>query len=136
MTSVYYVDVAIPIDKKKRGKGKTHVVFDGNRVFRVKKLTELEDAAEVYIDAIFPQIYEELLELIEGGVKIFLLKNTRLLKRLREENEAEKSDEADAKLLSKILRTYFRELTLQGVKLLQLIDRYEKCARWKKTVQQ
>jgi hypothetical protein len=29
------------------------MVFDGSRVFRVGRLTELEDAGEVYIDAIF-----------------------------------------------------------------------------------
>ena len=105
MAGVYYVDVAIPADRKKRRKHKMHAVFDGVRVFRVKKLTELEDAAEIYIDALFPQIYEELMELIERNVKIFSLKNLRLLKRLREENGVEKSDEADAKLLSIIPRS-------------------------------
>jgi len=44
MTRVYYVDVAIPADKKKR-RDKTHAVFDGSRVYRIKKLTKLEDAA-------------------------------------------------------------------------------------------
>ena len=43
MIRVYYVDVVIPADKK-RGREKTHAVFDGSRVFRVKKLTELDDA--------------------------------------------------------------------------------------------
>jgi len=57
MARVYYVDVAIPSDRKKRGKHKTHVVFDGDKVFRVKRLTELEDAGEVFIDAMFPEIY-------------------------------------------------------------------------------
>ena len=46
MARVYYVDVAIPADKK-RGRHKTHAVFDGGRVFRVKKLTELEGASEI-----------------------------------------------------------------------------------------
>ena len=45
------------------------------------------------------------MELIERNVKIFSLKNLRLLKRLREENGVEKSDEADAKLLSIIPRS-------------------------------
>jgi len=107
MARVYYVDVAIPADRKKRGKHKMHAVFDGSRVFRVKKLTELEDAAEVYIDAMFPQIYEELMELIEMNAKIFLLRNISLLKRLRKESKVEKSDEADAKLLSKIPEEMF-----------------------------
>ena len=76
------------------------------------------------------------MELIERNVKIFSLKNLRLLKRLREENGVEKSDEADAKLLSIIPRNHFRPLTLKELKLLQLINIYEKYARWKKTVQQ
>jgi len=39
MARVYYVDVAIPADKKKRRRHKTHAVFDGSRVFRVGGLT-------------------------------------------------------------------------------------------------
>jgi len=136
MARVYYVDVAIPADRKKRGKHKMHAVFDGSRVFRVKKLTELEDAAEVYIDAMFPQIYEELMELIEMNAKIFLLRNISLLKRLRKESKVEKSDEADAKLLSKIPRRCFRELTLKEIKLLRLINEYEIYSEWKRIVKQ
>ena len=51
---IYFVDVAIPADRKGRRKYKMHAVFDGSRVFRVGRLTELEDAGEVYIDAMFP----------------------------------------------------------------------------------
>ena len=69
MARVYYVDVAIPADKKKRRKHKTHAVFDGGRVFGVKKLTELEDASEVFIDALFPELYEEVLELLRRGLR-------------------------------------------------------------------
>jgi hypothetical protein len=58
---IYFVDTAIPADRKRRRRDKAHVVFDGSRVFRVRRLTELKDASEVYIDAIFPQIYEELI---------------------------------------------------------------------------
>jgi hypothetical protein len=132
---IYFVDVAIPADKK-RGRGKVHTAFDGSRVFRVKKLTELKDAAEVYVDAVFPQIYEELMELIEGGVKIFLLRNTRILKRLREENGVEKSDEVDARFLSAIPRNHFKQLTLKELRLLQLINMYEKYAEWRKIIRQ
>jgi len=56
MAKIYYVDTAIPADRKKRRKHKTHAVFDGSKVFRVKKLTELEDASEIYIDALFPEL--------------------------------------------------------------------------------
>jgi hypothetical protein len=111
---IYFVDVAIPADKK-RGKSKSHMVFDGSRVFRVGRLTELENAGEVYVDAMFPQIHEELLELIEKGVKVFLLSDTSLLKRLREENGVEKSDEVDARILSIIPRNHFQAADNQGV---------------------
>jgi hypothetical protein len=133
---IYFVDVAIPADRKRRRKYKMHAVFDGSRVFRVGRLTELEDAGEVYIDAMFPQIYEELMELIEKGVKVFLLGNTRMIKRLREENGVEKSDEADARILSIIPRNHFKQLTLEELRLLQLINMYERYAEWRKVIRQ
>ncbi len=133
---IYFVDAAIPADKKKRGKSKSHMVFDGSRVFRVGRLTELEDAGEVYIDAIFPQIYEELMELIERGVKVSLLKNTRILKKLREENGVEKSDEADARLLGIIPRSCFKQLTAKEICMLKLIREYEMHVRWRKIIRQ
>jgi hypothetical protein len=133
---VYFVDVAIPADRKRRRRGKVHAVFDGDRVFRVRKLTELEDAAEVFIDMMFPQTYEELLELIERGVKVFLLKNTRMLKRLRVENHIKKSDEADARLLGIIPRSCFKQLTAREICLLKLIGEYEMHVRWGKIIRQ
>jgi hypothetical protein len=131
---VYFVDVAIPADRKRRRRrDKVHAVFDGDRVFRVRKLTELEDAAEVFIDMMFPQTYEELLELIERGVKVFLLKNTRMLKRLRVENHIKKSDEADARLLGIIPRSCFKRLTAREIcLLLKLIGEYGMHVRWGK----
>jgi len=133
---IYFVDTAIPADRKRRRRDKAHAVFDGSRVFRVRRLTELKDASEVYIDAIFPQIYEELLELIEKGVKVFLLKNTRMIRRLREENGVKKSDEADARILSAIPRNHFKQLTIREVRLLKLIGEYEMYVRWGKIIRQ
>jgi hypothetical protein len=66
---IYFVDVAIPADRKKRGRGKVHVVFDGDKVFRVKRLTELGDAGEIFIDSLFPELYDEVLELLRRGLK-------------------------------------------------------------------
>ena len=136
MARIYYVDAAIPVDRKKRGEHKMHAVFDGDRVFRVKKLTELEDVAEIYIDALFPQIYGELMELLRRGVKVYLLKDTTKLKKLRIENNLKKSDENDAMLLSRIPREAFRLLTIEEmelkVKIRPLINRYERLVRWKK----
>ena len=131
---IYFVDTAIPADRKKRRKNKTHTVFDGDKAFGVRRLTELEDAGEVYIDAMFPQIYEELMELVEKDVKVFLLRNTRILKRLREENGVEKSDEADARILSIIPRNHFKQLTIRELRLLQLINMYERYSKWKKII--
>jgi len=133
---IYFVDTAIPADRKRRRRDKMHAVFDGSRVFRVRRLTELEDAVEVYVDAIFPQIYEELIELIEKGVKVFLLKNTRILKRLRVENHIKKSDEADARLLGIISRSCFKQLTAREIRLLKLIGEYEMHVRWGKIIRQ
>jgi len=133
---IYFVDTAIPADRKKRRKNKTHTVFDGDKAFGVRRLTELEDAGEVYIDAMFPQIYEELMELVEKDVKVFLLRDTRMIKRLREENGVEKSDEVDARILSIIPRNHFKQLTIRELRLLQLINMYEKYVRWKKIIRQ
>ena len=135
MSRIFFIDTAIPADRKKWGKHKMHTVFDGNKVFKVGRLTEL-DAKEIYIDSLLPQIYEELMELIEKGVRVFLLRNTRLLKRLREENRVKKSDEVDAKLLSMIPRNHFKQLTLRELNLLRLIGEYERYVKWRKTVQQ
>jgi hypothetical protein len=132
----YFVDTAIPADRKRRRRDKAHAVFDGSRVFRVRRLMELKDASEVYIDAIFPQIYEELLELTEKGVRVFLLKNTRMIRRLREENGVKKSDEVDARLLSAIPKDHFRQLTIREVRLLKLIGEYEMHVRWGKIIRQ
>ena len=108
MSGVYYVDTAISVDGKKRGKNKAHTVFDGEKPFKVRKLTELEDASEIYIDSLFLELYDEVLESLRKGVKVYLLKNKRLVKRLREENGLRKSDEVDAKLLSVIPKNHFK----------------------------
>jgi hypothetical protein len=76
------------------------------------------------------------MELIEKGVKVFLLKNTRILKRLREENGVEKSDEADANLLGIIPRSCFKQLTAREICLLKLIGEYEMYVRWGKIIRQ
>jgi len=117
MARVYYVDVAVPADKKKRGRHKTHAVFDGGRVFRVKKLTELEDASEIYVDTLFPQVYDEVLELLRRGVRVYLLKDTIKLKKLRIGSNLKKSDENDAMLLVQILKETFRPLTIKELEL-------------------
>jgi len=138
MARVYYVDVAIPSDRKKWRRRKTHAVFDGSKVFRVGKLTELEDASEIYIDTLFSELYDEILELLRRGVRVYLLKNTTKLKKLRIENNLRKSDETDAVLLARIPKEIFRPLTVEELeikaRIRPLIRKYERIVRWKKTL--
>jgi len=135
MAKIYYVDTAIPSDRKKRGRHKTHVVFDGDRTFKVNKLTELEDAGEIYIDALFPELYDEILELLKRDVRVYLLKDPIKLKKLRVKNNMKKSDENDAVLLARIPKEKFRPLTVKEVefkaRIRPLISKYERLVRWK-----
>jgi len=82
MSRAIYVDTSRTAINGKRKK-KPHVVFEGKRVFQVNKLTKLENVDEVFIDTLFPEICEEVLELLKRGVKVYLLKDTRVLKKLR-----------------------------------------------------
>ena len=55
------------------------------------------------------------------SVKVYLLKNTGLVKGLREEDGLRKSDDVDARLLSMIPRNYFKRLTSKEIRLRKLI---------------
>ena len=61
---IYYVDVA-----NAGKKNKLHAVFDGKRAFKVRRLMELEDADEIYVDMLFPENYSEVLKMLEKGIK-------------------------------------------------------------------
>ena len=142
MAKAVYVDTSPTASRTatdgKRKKRKPHYVFDGEKIFEVNKLTKLKDVDEVFIDTLFPEIYEEVLELLKRGVKVYLLKNVRILKKLRLENNLKKSDENDAVILSKISKDGFRLLTLQEVekraKLRPLINKYELLSKRIKTL--
>jgi hypothetical protein len=58
------------------------------------------------------------------------------MKRLRVENNVEKSDENDAMIPAKMPKACFKELTIRDVTLLRLIDGYEKSARWRRVIRQ
>ena len=128
MARAVYVDTSPTAINGKR-KRKSHYVYDGEKVFEVSKLTKLKGVDEVYIDTLFPEIYEEVLELLRRDIKVYLLKDTRMLKKLRLENNMKKNDKNDAILLSKISRDEFRALTVQEMekktKLEPLINKYE-----------
>ena len=132
-----FVDTSPTAINGKRKK-KPHYVYDGEKIFEVNKLTKLKDVDEVFIDTLFPEIYEEVLELLKRDIKVYLLKDTRMLKKLRLENSMKKSDVNDAVILSKISRDGFRALTIQEmekkVKLWPLINRYELLSKRIKTL--
>jgi hypothetical protein len=136
MSRVYYVDTSRTTNGKRRRK--LHCVYDGQKIIKIRKLTKLRNADEIYIDSLFPEIYNEILELLKKGIKVYLLKDTKVLKKLRRENNLRKSDEVDALMLSKIPREYFRALTVQEmerkVRVQPLINKYELLSRRIKTL--
>jgi hypothetical protein len=140
MAKAYYIDVSWTASGKRRRnrKGQPHVVFDGERFYEVDRLTKLEDAEEVYIDSLFPTIYPDILRLLRKRVKVYLLTNTRILKKLRLENSLRKTHQNDAFILSRIPKELFKELTIEEVKfkmkLRPVIKKYEWLVKWKGTL--
>ncbi|MCL7397361.1 MAG: hypothetical protein LZ167_08120 [Thaumarchaeota archaeon] len=139
MAEVYYVDVSRTAVNGK-GRQKLHYAFDGEKILKIRRLTKLKDASEIFIDSLFPENYNEILELLRKDTKIYLLKDTGVLKKLRKENNLRKSDEVDALMLSKIPREYFRELTAGEVELKvavrPLVNRYEWIVEKRKILKQ
>jgi hypothetical protein len=135
-SKVYYVDTSRTTNGKRRRK--LHCVYDGQKILRIRKLTKLRNANEIYIDSLFPEVYDEVLELLKRGVKVYTLKDLRVLKNLRSQNNLRKSDEVDAQLLSMIPRDEFRSLTIDEIefkmKMRPLINKYEKIVRWRKVL--
>jgi len=121
----YYVDVAIPEGKRR----KKHAVYDGEKVFKIDDLRKLPDAEEVYLDALFLRIFDEVKMLLEKGVRVYILARTDVLKIVRQANGLMKNDENDAVALSMVSPTWFRELTLDGLLLEMDIARYRKLSR-------
>ncbi|MCL7397156.1 MAG: hypothetical protein LZ167_07055 [Thaumarchaeota archaeon] len=139
MAKMCYVDVSRTVVNGK-GRQKLHCVYDGQKIIKIRKLTKLKNADEIYIDTLFPEVYDEVLELLKRGVKVYLLKYPSMLKKLRRENNVRKSDEVDAVMLSKVSREYFRTLTIQEmekkVKVQPLINEYELLSRRVKILKQ
>jgi len=139
MAEVYYIDVSRTAVNGK-GKQKPHCVFDGQEILKIRRLTKLRNASEIYIDTLFPENYNEILELLKKGTKVYLLKDTTILKKLRRENNLRKSDENDALMLSRIQKEYFRALTIQEMEkkteLQPLINEYELLSKRIKVLKQ
>jgi len=140
MARSVYVDVSWTANVKRRrtGRGHPHVVFDGEGFYEVDRLTKLKNAEEVYIDSLFPTIYPDILGLLKNRVKVFLLTNARILRKLRLENNLRKTHQNDAFILSWIPKEWFRELTIEEIefkmKVRPVIRKYEWLVRWKKTL--
>jgi len=129
------------VDTSKTAKGgnrsrKPHVCYDGEKTFEIYDLTRLKDYDKIFIDALFPEIYDEIMELLRKGIKIYCLKNTTALKRFRKENNLKKTDIIDANILSRIPAEEFRPLTFEKlefkIQIKPLIRKYERIVWWKK----
>jgi hypothetical protein len=136
MSRVYYVDTSRTAYGKRRRK--LHYVYDGQKIIKVRKLTRLKDASEIFIDSLFPEIYADILWLLKDGTKVYLLKYPSILEEFRVKSDMKKSDENDAILLSKISGSEFRALTIQEmerkVKVQPLINKYELLSKRIKTL--
>jgi len=135
----YWVDVSRTANGNKR-RSKPHVAYDGEKLIRIRSLLELADAEEIYIDSLFPEIYEDLLTLLRDGVKVLLLREAWKFKGARERLRIRKSDENDAFTLSRISRRHFMELSAKDMEmriaLAPLLAEYIKVKKRIKTLRQ
>lgn len=95
---------------------------------RVRSLLELLNlqVSEVYVDSLTFRIIPELRTLTEHGVKVFYLRDLRLLRVFRDANKVVKSDENDARLLSLIPHSSFREVTSDFLRLRELVIKHHR----------
>jgi len=54
-----YVDTSATATNSKQ-RQKPHVVYDGERIFKVSRLTKLKSISEVFIDTLFPEVYNDI----------------------------------------------------------------------------
>jgi hypothetical protein len=137
MSKVVFVDTSATAKGGKRRR-KPHICYDGEKTFKVDALTKLKDYDKIFIDTLFPEIYDEVMELLRKGVEIYCLKDTIILKRLRKENNLRKSDAVDTIILSRIPMEKFRPLIIEELefkmRMRPLIRKYERIMRWKATL--
>lgn len=115
MSKLLYVDVAMPKSKRK----KNHVAYDPaiGKFIKTQTLTKLVEYgySKIYIDTLLSENYDDILHLLKNNVKIYLLKDAKLLKKLRLDNIIRKTDENDAMLLSLIPQELFREVEIREI---------------------
>jgi hypothetical protein len=54
MTKVYYIDVSRTAVNGK-GRQKLYYVFNGQKIIKIRKLTRLRNADEIYVDSLLPR---------------------------------------------------------------------------------
>jgi len=47
------------------------------------KMLLIKDVDEVFMDTIYPSMYSEVLELLRSGVKVYVLKDRRILEKYK-----------------------------------------------------
>ena len=125
---------------------KKHTCYDPDKdlFFEVDSLTELKEYDEIYLDSsIFPNMWQQLKEVISNGRKVYYFtrpwKWKEIRERFREELKAKtgrvsKSDKGDAYLLWKVYELsliknnthkYFNPLTIVDVELRPLLMKEE-----------
>ena len=138
MSKVIFVDTSRTARGGKRRR--PHICYDDERTFEVYKLTKLKKYNEIFIDALFPETYNEILKLLRKGVKIYCLKDTMMMKKLREESNLRKTDVIDAMALARISKDHFKQLTIEElekrIELDSLISRHKLFTRRIKTLKQ
>jgi len=129
---------------KKNNNSKKHACYDPEKdvFFEVDSLTELKEYDEIYLDSsIFPNMWQQLKEVISNGRKVYYFtrpwKWKEIRGRFKEELKAKtgkvsKSDRGDAYLLWKAYELsliknnthrYFRPLTIIDIELRPLLMR-------------
>jgi len=120
MRRAAYVDVSNAPQKIR-----CHVFYDGEHFVKVRKMTMLSRFEKIFIDTLFPSIINELIDLADSGVEIYVLKDTRIIKKFRDELGLAKSDDNDAYVLSKIPVEFYRRIRGEELKLRLMLHEYE-----------
>ncbi|MEM0482065.1 MAG: hypothetical protein QXM16_04155 [Nitrososphaerota archaeon] len=78
----------------------------------------------MYVDSLPVEVYHIVLKLLKRGVRVSALRRRDILSKLRAENSVKKTDENDAKILSKIDNTYYRELREDEIESGIMLQKY------------
>lgn len=105
------------------GVRKPNTVYFNGKVFEIDDLLRLETPT-TYLDVIFPSIFKQAWSLLQKGVRVYSLRDTRLLESLRQQSHVDKSDENDAKMLAIVPASAWKELTKDDITIRGLLHQY------------